>query len=67
MNVRELIALTCIAFLVGCGGVKSTEEDFVSENIRFAHAQIGNEIKTIEVMRTGEVVSFPDQYGIYMS
>lgn len=55
MNVRELIALTCIAFLVGCGGVKSTEKDFVSENIRFAHAQIGNEIKTIE--ESGKVLN----------
>lgn len=55
MNVKNLIALICIALLVACGGVKSTKDDFVSENIRFAHDQIGNEIKTIE--ESGKVLN----------
>ncbi|MDD4515911.1 glycoside hydrolase family 88 protein [Massilibacteroides sp.] len=55
MKTKELIALTCVAFLAACSGTKSSGDDFLSENIKFAHEQIGHEIKTIE--ESGKVLN----------
>ncbi|WP_446786333.1 glycoside hydrolase family 88 protein [Macellibacteroides fermentans] len=37
-----------MALLSACVGTKSVKTNFLDENIAFVHAQIGNEIKTIE-------------------
>ena len=42
------IGLLSMALLSACVGTKSVKTNFLDENIAFVHAQIGNEIKTIE-------------------
>ena len=46
--MKQTIALACMALLSACVGTKSVKTNFLDENIAFVHAQIGNEIKTIE-------------------
>ncbi len=46
--MKQTIALACMALLSACVGTKPAKTNFLDENIAFVHAQIGNEIKTIE-------------------
>lgn len=46
--MREIGLFLCLLFLAACGGQKSTEKAFLSDNISFAQAQIGKEIEHIE-------------------
>lgn len=46
--MRGLVAFLCITVLAGCVKKASVKDDFISENISFAQAQIGKEIEHIE-------------------
>lgn len=54
--IKYLIVLVFGFLLPACGGTpKTTEKDFVNENIAFAKAQVGNEIEVIEA--SGKVLN----------
>lgn len=53
--MRGLVTFLCIAVLTGCAKKTNVKDDFISENISFAQAQIGKEIENIE--NSGKVLN----------
>lgn len=53
--MRILSAVMCIAFFIGCTNNKPSKENYLSDNISFAQAQIGAEIEKIEA--SGKVLN----------
>lgn len=49
---KELLALTCSALMAACAGTPKQQQaetnDFVAENVAYAHRQLGKEIDVIE-------------------
>ena len=46
--MRVLVTFLCVTLLVGCAQKTNVEDDYTSENVSFAHDQIGKEIAYIE-------------------